>query len=151
MSPYLLHSTPNIVLDSRKGLMYIMSMEDVMSRYYKKQKSSDETLVKAIDDSNNYSIASNLDPTPDGFVDHQWGADTAQWTEITVKEAEEILGVELEDFTEDSAELGQHPQHISIQNAVECEKCNPYGLTEKQYRAILDQGGDPSQREEQVS
>jgi len=45
----------------------------------------------------------------------------------------------------------QHPNHYSIQESVTCEKCNPYGLTEKQYRAILDQGGDPSQQEEQVS
>jgi hypothetical protein len=45
----------------------------------------------------------------------------------------------------------QHPNHYSIQESVTCDKCNPFGLTEKQYRAILDQGGDPSQQEEQVS
>lgn len=45
----------------------------------------------------------------------------------------------------------QHPNHISIQESVSCEKCNPFALTEKQYRAILDQGGDPSQEQEQVS
>jgi hypothetical protein len=28
MSPYLIDSMPNIVLDSRKGLMYIIDMED---------------------------------------------------------------------------------------------------------------------------
>ena len=82
-----------------------------MTTYYKKQKSNEETLVKAIGDDNNYSIASNLDPEPDGFVDHQWGADTAQWTEITRQRGKEILGIDLED--DFSAELGQHPQHAA--------------------------------------
>lgn len=41
----------------------------------------------------------------------------------------------------------QHPNHISIQDAVRCGKCNPRDLTEKQYRSILDQGGDPSQQD----
>lgn len=39
----------------------------------------------------------------------------------------------------------QHPNHYSIQESVQCEKCNPEELTEKQYRTILDQGGDPAE------
>lgn len=54
----------------------------------------------------------------------------------------------VDSFREDEAE---NPNHYSIQDAVSCYKCNPQRLTEKQYRAILDQGGDPSQEQEQVS
>ena len=36
-------------------------------RYFEKQKDN-ETLILAEDASGNYSIASNIDPDPDGFV-----------------------------------------------------------------------------------
>jgi len=124
------------------------NMEDVM-KYYEKQN-GEETFVMAVDENGNYSVASNLDSEPDGFTAP---ADPLGqgYKECSQQRAEEILGYSLEDESIHVAELGQHPQHISIQDAVECEKCNPYGLTEKQYRTILDQGGDPSQQEEQVS
>lgn len=37
-----------------------------------------------------------------------------------------------------------HGEHISVQDAVSCLTCNPRKLDIRDYRAILDNGGDPS-------
>jgi hypothetical protein len=42
----------------------------------------------------------------------------------------------------------QHPNHYSIYESVSCYHCNPYGLTEVQYRRICDEGGNPSEMDE---
>lgn len=42
----------------------------------------------------------------------------------------------------------QHPNHYSIYESVSCYHCNPYELTEVQYRRICDQGGNPSEMHE---
>ena len=56
-------------------------MEDMTMRYYVKEING--TFVSlALDDNNNYSIASDGDPTPDGYTNHQWGADAAEWHEV---------------------------------------------------------------------
>jgi hypothetical protein len=61
-------------------------------KYYKKEDDG-ETFVLSIDEGdNNYSIASNLDPEPEGFIDHHWGEDAEEWQEITKEDAEKILG-----------------------------------------------------------
>ena len=65
-----------------------------MLKFYKKIK-GEEIFVKSIDNNNNYSIFSNLDPEPEGYIDHQWGIDIAEWVEIDKQEAEEILGYDL--------------------------------------------------------
>ena len=51
-------------------------------KYYKKTIEN-EIFVKAIDNNNNYSIASNLDPEPDGYTNHAWEEDADDWEEIT--------------------------------------------------------------------
>jgi hypothetical protein len=43
------------------------SREEMTMKYFEKQKGN-ETLILAEDASGNYSIASNIDPDPDGFV-----------------------------------------------------------------------------------
>lgn len=63
--------------------------------YYKKQTADGETLVKALDENGNYSIASDRDPEPSGYTNHAWGADVAEWHEISAVDASSILGYEL--------------------------------------------------------
>jgi hypothetical protein len=72
--------------------MYITNMEDVM-KYYEKQ-GENETFIMVIDDNGNYSIASDLDSEPDGFVAP---ADPfgRGYKECSRERAEEILGYSL--------------------------------------------------------
>lgn len=58
-------------------------------RHYTKTQGS-QTLLKSIDANNNYSLSSSSDPEPSGYVDHRWGADPAEWTEISEDEAERL-------------------------------------------------------------
>jgi len=65
-----------------------------MTRYYEKVQ-NDEILILAIDDNNNYSIASDKDPEPVGYTNHQWGDDVADWIELTPEKASAVLGYEV--------------------------------------------------------
>jgi hypothetical protein len=69
---------------------------DIKMKYYKKAKSPEEILVKSVDDNGNYSIASNLDPEPDGFIDHAYN-NWNGWDEITRQEAASIIGYDPDD------------------------------------------------------
>lgn len=65
-----------------------------MKRWFKQIEGS-EILVKCLDANNNYSLAGGLDPEWEGYTDHVWGKDTAEWIEIGEAEAETILGGEV--------------------------------------------------------
>ena len=64
-------------------------------RYFEKQKDN-ETLILAEDASGNYSIASNIDPDPDGFVGP---ADpfALGFKQATRERATEVLGFDPEE------------------------------------------------------
>lgn len=64
-------------------------------RYYEKSAGS-ETLIMCIDDAGNFSIASNADPDPDGFVGP---ADpfARGFKESTRERATEVLGYDPEE------------------------------------------------------
>ena len=51
------------------------------TRYYVKETNGQFTSL-AVDDSNNYSIATDADPEPDGYTNHHWGSDVAEWKEV---------------------------------------------------------------------
>ena len=63
--------------------------------YYKKNAAAD-IFVKAIDNKNNYSIASKNDPDPDGFSNHTW-ENYSGWEKINRAEAAKILGYDPEE------------------------------------------------------
>lgn len=59
-------------------------------RYFEKQQGN-ETLILAEDERGNYSIASNIDPEPDGFVGPS-DAFARGYKETTRERATEVLG-----------------------------------------------------------
>ena len=62
-------------------------------KYYEKQTEK-ETWIMAVDDKGNYSVASNLEPEPDGFIGP---ADPfgKGYKEIERERAEEVLGYDM--------------------------------------------------------
>jgi len=59
--------------------------------YYRKIGTN---LIKAIDESNNYSISEPGDACADGYTNHQWES-PEKWEEIDYKQAIAILGYEI--------------------------------------------------------
>ncbi len=59
----------------------LVRIGEMAMRYYVKETNGAWTSL-AIDDENNYSIATDADPSPDGYTDHQWGRDVAEWHEV---------------------------------------------------------------------
>jgi hypothetical protein len=63
--------------------------------YYEKTK-NDETFILVIDERGNYSVASNLDPDPDGFIGPV-DPDAKGYTATTRERAEQVLGYDPEE------------------------------------------------------
>lgn len=89
--------------------------------YFKKIETDGEILIKCLDSNGNYSLASNLDPTPDGYTDHRWEDDADLWIKISEEEADSILE----------------------NNVTECGVCSRAGqLTPATLRATWKRSGD---------
>jgi hypothetical protein len=77
-------------------------------KYYEKQN-GEEIFVMAVDENGNYSVASNLDPEPDGFTAP---ADpfAGGYKECGRERAEEVLGYSLEDESVPSQRANADPE-----------------------------------------
>ncbi len=69
-------------------------------RYYVKETNGKFTSL-ALDDAGNYSIATDADPEPMGYVDYQWGKDAGEWHEV---DAEAIQRLGHENYRDDDLE-----------------------------------------------
>lgn len=55
----------------------------------------------ALDDNNNYSVATDADPEPAGCTNHRWGADAAEWCEVDADAIHRLGHYNVEENQED--------------------------------------------------